>query len=59
MLPVIPDNLFIQDEVFWVVTPCSVAIGYQHFIDTKSFYKVQLYIMYHSITTWTIAAQMV
>jgi hypothetical protein len=22
-----------QVEVFWVVTPCSVAVGYRHFID--------------------------
>jgi hypothetical protein len=23
--------LLVQVEVFWVVTPCSVAVGYEHF----------------------------
>jgi hypothetical protein len=25
----------IQVEVFWVVTPCSVAVGYQHHVILK------------------------
>jgi hypothetical protein len=49
----------IQVEVFWVVTPCSAIIGYQHFGEPFSYHfrvkmKVsrlsEMLVPYHNIT---------
>jgi hypothetical protein len=45
-------HLYVQVEVFWVVTPCSVAVGYQHFRGPCCLHLQALFVSLY-ILMWT------